>query len=395
MLGPSLYPGVAYYWGNAAVTAEAASRSYLARHAVRGGWAYLKNAVLLKVIALSMVQYEVILFVDIDADVFPEPWAMSGKETDGGPRRSARASNWERSIGAFMASDALYAATPDHSSPANAGVWLAKPREWLFRAAVRCLHNCSWDAERGFNSISRPRRIANNAPLLRRLAAGVGDGSVNDVLDNHAPSDFSTKDAFKLVMRQMQGTDFYKKNTWFFVAGNLESGLLFYLMYLRFGVGTWSSPFTRDPESVYINHYWGPGKPWDRPGGNAQQVYLTRAIAAGALRSVGGGALTKCQQHLGTLWEKLVQKGLENKSDARFSPYRHAVLPDYRSMRTFTRPGGGSRSTPATRRRRDQSLVADKGVHCDGDPPAWLRDPARATAGLKALSRCVRTRSAG
>ena len=172
-------------------------------------------------------------------------------------------------------------------------------------------------------------------------------------------------------------------------------------MYLRFGVGTWSSPFTRDPESVYINHYWGPGKPWDRPGGNAQQVYLTRAIAAGALRSVGGGALTKCQQHLGTLWEKLVQKGLENTSDAGFSrrvnskPYRHAVLPDYRSMRTFTRPGGGSRSTPATRRRRDQSLVADKGVHCDGDPPAWLRDPARATAGLKALSRCVRTRSAG
>ena len=52
---------------------EAASRSYLARHAVRGGWAYLKNALLLKVIALSMVHYEVILFVDMDADVLPQP----------------------------------------------------------------------------------------------------------------------------------------------------------------------------------------------------------------------------------------------------------------------------------------------------------------------------------
>ena len=80
------------------------------------------------------------------------------------------------------------------------------------------------------------------------------------------------KDAFKLVMRQMRGTAFYKENTWFFVSGNLDQGLLFYLMYLRYGVGTWSSPFTREPEAVSVNHFWGPGKPWNRPGGNAQQV---------------------------------------------------------------------------------------------------------------------------
>ena len=67
------YPGAATYWGNAALTVETASRSYLARHAIRGSWAYLKSSVLLKVIALSMVQYEVILFVDMDADVFLEP----------------------------------------------------------------------------------------------------------------------------------------------------------------------------------------------------------------------------------------------------------------------------------------------------------------------------------
>ena len=334
--------------------------------------------------------------------MFPELWTITGKEDDGRQRASARASNWERSIGAFLASDALFAATPDHSSPVNTGVWLAKPREWLFRAAVRCLHNCSWDAERGFNSISRPRRIANNAPLLRRLAAGVGDGSVNNALNDHfnmttSTPDSSTKDAFKLVMRQMQGTTFYKQNTWFFVAGNLEQGLFFYLIYLRYGVGTWSSPFTREPESVYVDHYWGEGKPWNQPGGNAQQVYLTRAIAAGALSSVGVGALTKCQQHLATLWEKLVEKGLENKSDAGFSPYRHAILPDYRSMRTFKHPlrrwlAKNVRIPPAA---ADRSLVmlADKGVHCVGDlPPAWLHDPAQARAGLAALA-AARARS--
>jgi len=64
------HPGVAIYWGNAAVTVEAAARSYLTRHELRGSWAY---ANLLKVVALSMVQYEVILYVDMDADVFPDP----------------------------------------------------------------------------------------------------------------------------------------------------------------------------------------------------------------------------------------------------------------------------------------------------------------------------------
>ena len=127
------------------------------------------------------------------------------------------------------------------------------------------------------------------------------------------------------------------------------------------------------------------------------QVYLKRAIAAGALSSVGGGALTKCQEHLATLWEKLVEKGVENKSDAGFSPYRHAVLPDYRSMCTFKYPlrrwlAKNVRVPPAA---ADRSLVmlADKGVHCVGDlPPAWVHDPAQARAGLAALA-AARARS--
>ena len=74
MIGLSPSPGVATYWGNAAVKVETAARSYMARHGLRGSWAY---ATLLKVIALSMVQYEVILFVDMDVDVFPRNLELS------------------------------------------------------------------------------------------------------------------------------------------------------------------------------------------------------------------------------------------------------------------------------------------------------------------------------
>ena len=60
---------MATYWGNAAVKVETAARSYMARHELRGSWAYVN---LLKVVALSMVQYEVILYTDMDVDVFTE-----------------------------------------------------------------------------------------------------------------------------------------------------------------------------------------------------------------------------------------------------------------------------------------------------------------------------------
>ena len=123
------------------------------------------------------------------------------------------------------------------------------------------------------------------------------------------------------------------------------------------------------------------------------QVYLKRAIAAGALRSLAGGVLTKCQQqHLGKLWEKLVDKGLENKSDyAGFSPISQVVMPDYRSMGVFKHPLRRwlekSVRVPPVATDRSLAMLADEGVHCVGDlPHAWFHEPAKARAGFAALA---------
>ena len=43
--------------------------------------------------------------------------------------------DWKRSVDAFMASAALYVSSPDHASPTNTGIWLAKPRRWVHRQA--------------------------------------------------------------------------------------------------------------------------------------------------------------------------------------------------------------------------------------------------------------------
>jgi len=155
-------PDVGYFWGEPGAVADVASLGYLARHRIGGSWAHLKNAVLLKVVVFSLVQYDMLLYLDMDVDAFPhteQGWQI-------------KKSNWQQSIEAFMASDALFSGSPDHSSPVNTGVFLVKPREWLFRAAVRCLRSCWWEPKLGFDSVGAPQNISNNVPLLRRLAAG-------------------------------------------------------------------------------------------------------------------------------------------------------------------------------------------------------------------------------
>ena len=61
-----------------------------------------------------------LLQVDIDADLTPAYHPF-------------RIDVWSRHIAAFMASDFLFVGVPDHSSPVNGGVWLAKPRRWLYQ----------------------------------------------------------------------------------------------------------------------------------------------------------------------------------------------------------------------------------------------------------------------
>ena len=117
------------------------------------------------------------------------------------------------------------------------------------------------------------------------------------------------------------------------------------------------------------------------------QVYLKRAIAAGALRSHHGaeGTLTKCQQLMGGIWAKLVQQGLENKRDSPgWTPHSQTVLPDHRSVRTFEHPlrrwlVAEARVPPAAVDRRLAMLdsmsevphLGGAAAHCPHGTPPW------------------------
>ena len=247
-----------------------------------------------------------LLYLDMDVDAFPhteQGWQI-------------KKSNWQQSIEAFMASDALFSGSPDHSSPVNTGVFLVKPREWLFRAAVRCLRSCWWEPKLGFDSVGAPQNISNNVPLLRRLAAGFAppDATGSGWFRSARPTKVTYRQAW--VADTLRRSEFYKQNNWLFVGGNLDQGLFFYLVYLRYGVGTWNAKLSNS--KMYVHHFWGararytclapgrpirgsvniptrrnhtpilagPGKPWEMPrGGNAKQVCRPYACLHAPMRN--------------------------------------------------------------------------------------------------------------
>lgn len=105
-----------------------------------------------------------------------------------------------------MASDALFVGTPDHEAPVNTGVFLLKPRRFLYREGLRLLHNGSWTAKTGFNNAGAPAALSADEKQLVRLAAGAG--------------------SMNYVERKLRATMFVKGNTWFFVGGNIDQGEL-------------------------------------------------------------------------------------------------------------------------------------------------------------------------
>ena len=58
-----------------------------------------------------------------------------------------------------MASAALYVSSPDHASPTNTGIWLAKPRQWVHSQALNVLANASFSPVTGYDDVRQPPHL--------------------------------------------------------------------------------------------------------------------------------------------------------------------------------------------------------------------------------------------
>ena len=274
----------------------AAAEAYVARHELRTSEV---QTALLKFAMFSLHdRFDLVLQVDIDADLVPSYHPF-------------RLPIWQRHVDAFMASQALFVGVPDHSSPVNGGVWLAKPRRWLYREALALLRDCSFSFADGFNGVGPPRGLRVSVDSLR-LGAGGGNYAA-DLLNR---------------------TQMYEQNSWKFTGGSLDQGLLFYLLYLRHDAGTWAtSASMRDRRDLWkVSHFWGPFKPW-REAGQARNNYLKRFDLANAT-----AARTACGRELAARTAALKREGKWERDDGQgWIPHEMPVLPSLDVVRFVAR----------------------------------------------------------
>lgn len=230
-----------------------------------------------------------LLQVDIDADLAPAYHPF-------------RLDVWSRHIAAFMSSDFLFVGVPDHSSPVNGGVWLAKPRRWLYAEALALMRNCTFSFAHGFNDVGAPRSLRLD---LGALQLGAGGGNY----------------ATDLLHR----TSMFEHNDWKFTGGSLDQGLLFYLIYLRHNRGTWatSASMAKKRDLWKVSHFWGAFKPWRRSG-KARANYLKRLAALPSSNET----LTRCVREMRELEAELRREGAWEADDKLgWIPHEMPVLP--------------------------------------------------------------------
>ncbi|KAL3892853.1 MAG: hypothetical protein SGPRY_014720, partial [Prymnesium sp.] len=285
-------PNAQYIWGKVGEDTYDAAKRYLNRTQVSGGWAYLKMSALLKVGVLALDQFKLILYADMDSDLQPlgphHPTPFNEKE-------------WTQSIDAFMKSKARFVGSPDHSTPVNTGVWLYKPHAQIYRDALDVLRHGSWNAAQGFNEAGDAHSLGMDPKQLQRLAVG----RVNWDKDEASARSQIWPASFK-----MNHTQFMKENTWFFVGGNIDQGLFWYVIYVKHGLGTW----TYDHSTWRIHHFWGPGKPWSFfQEGNARVNYIQRLEQWGRMAAAPD---TRCKRYLESQWHRALKRNLTAKDDS-------------------------------------------------------------------------------
>ena len=144
----------------------------------------------------------------------------------------------------------------------------------------------------------------------------------------------------------------------------MPSGIFWYLLYVKFGVGTWAS----ESEATWrVHHFWGHGKPWGGPPGTFQLPgkrvhacanYLQRLVNWGRLLPMNQTReVSACTRHLWRLWGKLVaaNRSMENDSPG-WTPLRATVLPSERVITFIPRLASQSVTRSSTSYRFKNSV---------------------------------------
>lgn len=215
--------------------------------------------VLLKLAVFSMTSYDLILFADLDIDL----WASDRMQDH---NRMFDIGAYRRSIDAFLASGFVIAMQPDFSAPANTGAFIAKPHAGLHANALRFLRNATFTRCCGFHH-GVESGVGGGPPNSFKVdtqSLALGFSSETTAYCKGASGGFKARETHSCVLKKLGDTHAYHRKSWQFTGATLDQGIFWWLFYVKHHMGTWADGTTYKRWGVL--HYWGYSKPWREAG---------------------------------------------------------------------------------------------------------------------------------
>ena len=181
---------------------------------------------LMKLQLVSLVEYDVVVYLDSDVDLFLHTYARPPHPESLAGRVFARA--WRKGLDAFRGSRTHLLATADPHVPVNGGLFVLAPSRNAYRIGLAALRSRRFNWSHGFELRGRPR----------------------DVLP---PTD---------ALAPLRWTRMWRRNTWDVVNGALDQGLLTFIYLVALGGADTS--YNSKLSASRVHHYFGPHKPWLR-----------------------------------------------------------------------------------------------------------------------------------
>lgn len=186
---------------------------------------------MLKWTAISLVDYELVLYADVDIDLMPSNeligtaarrWSELARTLESAARRK---DGWQPQL----------VANADAMAPFNGGLWLVRPSAITFEDGLATLRACRFNSSHGWEHAGSPRALG----LTPRHADG--EPVTSDVGDRPLENDA------------------YRRNDWSFVGGDVDQGFWFYMFFVR----QQSGAYFRYGRAHKVLHWRAWPKPWE------------------------------------------------------------------------------------------------------------------------------------
>jgi hypothetical protein len=187
------------------------------------GCACARDVNMLKLSALALTDYDLVLYADYDINLMPTNDLRPAVD------------RWATMAPTLLASRFRFVANADAMSPVNGGLWLVKPSVQALESMLRLVAACAVNGSHGWSYVGPPSSLA--------------------LTPRHVDGESLRSDVGDVPSR----SDAYRRDDWRYVAGVTDQGFLWYWFFIRRDEGAY---FRYAPNKGHLVLHW---RAWPKP----------------------------------------------------------------------------------------------------------------------------------